>query len=323
MTKELNLNNHIDDEVLDEMFCNENNTYENMSKIDYESVDADVISESTITKNSVPKVKTEVPNEVLFQLIKDGVDVKKNREQLVLQNSGIVYKEAKSCTCRIPFDDKVQYGFMGLITSIDSFNPDLGYKFITYAGRAIRQHMYRYGNREARGIEIPEYLSTDNIRVQEYLSDFMTKNGREPTEEEIVSGTSIGIKRVKSIMRSSNNSYSFDTPVHSDNTLTLQDVISSTNPDYNLNESIKSTPLNEVLDLVFPEMRELDAELIRLVHGLDGHEPHTFDQILDLGIIDTNGNFISSKPTLSRRYNAAIEKFKAVVKYKKIYLNDI
>jgi len=319
MAKELNLDNHIEDEVLNEIFTNENNTFENLAALDYESVEE--VERETITAKPI-KGKSDKTNEELVILIRAGVDVQKNRERLVVQNAGIVYKEAKACTCRIPFDDKVQYGFEGLINSIEGFDPTLNYKFNTYAGRIIRQHMYRYGNREARGIEIPEYLSKENIVIQKYLTDFVNDNSREPSEQEISTGTGIALSRVKRALRHNSNSYSLDTPTTSDNELTLQDVITSDDPNYNLNEYAKSTPLHEVLDIVFPEIKPLEAEIISLVHGLNGNKVHTFDEIIDLGIVDDNGSFISSKPTLSRRYKAAIESVKRVISRKKIYLSD-
>ena len=39
MAKELSLDNHIEDEVLNEIFVNENSTFENLSTLDYESIE--------------------------------------------------------------------------------------------------------------------------------------------------------------------------------------------------------------------------------------------------------------------------------------------
>lgn len=322
MAKSLNLNTHIEDEVLNEIFMNENNTYENLSALDdIDQTDEEQKSEPVLIRHNLQKNST-VSNEELITLIRNGIDEKKNRDRLVMQNAGIVYKEAKMCTCRIPFDDKVQYGFEGLLKSIDGFDPSMNFKFNTYAGRNIRQHMYRYGNRDARGIEIPEYLSTENIEIQKFITEFVNTNSREPSEQEISESTGIKLSRVKRAIRHSNNSYSLDTPASNDNELTLQDVITSDDPNYVLNEYAKSTPLHEVMDIVLPEIKDLEAELISLIHGLNGNKTHTFDEIIDLGIIDYNGTFISSKATLSRRYNAAIESVKRVIRNKKIYLSD-
>lgn len=322
MAKELNLDNHIEDEVLNEIFTNENSTFENLATLDYESVE-EPERELSVQPRTDTKYHSGKSNEDLVILIRAGVDVQKNRDALIMQNAGIVYKEAKACTCRIPFDDKVQYGFEGLLNSVDGFDPTLGYKFNTYAGRIVRQHMYRYGNREARGIEIPEYLSKENIIIQKYLTDFVNDNAREPSEQEVSEGTGIALSRVKRALRHNSTSYSLDTPTNIGDELTLQEVITSDDPNYRLNEYAKSTPLSEVLDIVFPEIKPLEAELISLVHGLNGNKVHTYDEILDLGIVDDNGSFITSKPTLSRRYKEAIESVKRVIARKKIYLSDV
>lgn len=320
----LNLDKHIEDEVLQEVFSNENSTYQNMTQMDYETSEDTYEAPVISIKNSQNEIKIVHTNEELIALIKSGVDVEKNRNQLVLQNQGIVHKEAKSCTSRIPYDDKVQYGFEALLMCINTYNPDIGIKFITYAGTSIRRHMYSWGNTESRAVEIPKYLSNDNIKIQKFIAEYQTANGKEPSEEEVQAGTELNIKRVKSAMRYNNNAFSLDTPFGSgDSTLTLEEVISGEGSDYVLDERINSTKIEEVMDIVNPLLKPLESELIALVHGLNGNKQHSFNDILDLGIIDHNGNFINSKPTLSRRYNEALDKVKRIIKDKKIFLSDL
>lgn len=41
-------------------------------------------------------------------------------------------------------DDVIQYGMIGLLKAAELFDPDRGYKFITYAYRSIRQTITNY-----------------------------------------------------------------------------------------------------------------------------------------------------------------------------------
>ena len=91
--KELSLDNHIEDEVLNEIFVNENSTFENLSTLDYESIE-EPERELTVQPRTDTKYHSGKSNEELVILIRAGVDVQKNRDALIMQNAGIAYKEA-------------------------------------------------------------------------------------------------------------------------------------------------------------------------------------------------------------------------------------
>lgn len=329
--KKLNLD-EIQEEVLDECFSGEKKTLEELISSDDEDLDDDSVQDTPSEQGlTIDKIKQSVradqyiSNEVLVRNVQQGIDVEKSKELLIMYNSGLVYTEAKNCTCNIPFQDKVQYGFEALMKAIYGYNTNFRTQFSTYATTAIRQHMYRNGNNDVRMVALPEHLSMNNIRIQAYIESFMNDKSSSgyPTNEQIAEGTGIDIRAVKRIMNYNSNLISMDATLNSHSgdegsQHSLKDVITSDGDDYNLDERCVSPDFLSVMDTVLDELQEHDRVIIGLVHGIDGYRVHTFDEIINSGYIDGNGKYVTSKATLSRRYNDALDKVRRVIERKQI-----
>lgn len=317
----------IQDEILDECFSNEHKT---IDSLDGDVDDSD--DENTIGTDNVvlptDKIKSKnkkvqyISNEDLVRNIQNNIDVEHSKERIIMFNSGLVYNEAKNCTCNIPFQDKVQYGFEGLMKAIYGFNLNFKTRFSTYATAAIRQHMYRNGNNEVRIVALPEHLSMLNIRIQRFIEATIQECTGYPTHEQIAAGTGIDIRSVKRVMNYNSNTFSFDTPLSRDGDegtqQTLKDVIPGDNDDYIVDERcLNNNFLNSIEDIM-DELDEHERVLLGLIHGLDGYRIHTFDEIISTGYIDVTNKYVVSKATLSRRYSAVINKVRKVIKRKKI-----
>lgn len=319
--KKLNLD-QIQDEVLNECFEEEETTLDNLGSIDVEEEEnkiEDLVSSSDLTMDKIKaSVRSNgyVSNEELVRKIKDGIDVEESKKLLVLYNSGLVYTEAKNCSCNIPFQDKVQYGFEGLMKAIYGYDPNFRTMFSTYATTAIRQYMYRNGNNDVRMVALPEYLSVNNIKIQSFIERFMKDSNGYPTNEQIAEGTDVDIRSVKRIMNYNSNTFSIDTPMNRSeegSEQTLKDIIPGESADYVVDERCLSKDFLAVMEEIMNELEEHERVLLGLLHGLDGYRVHTFEEVIESGYIDGKGKFVTSKATLSRRYNDMMDKVRRIV----------
>ncbi|SOK58775.1 Group 2 RNA polymerase sigma factor @ RNA polymerase sigma factor RpoD [Yersinia phage fHe-Yen9-04] len=324
--KKLNLD-EIQDEILDECFENDDKTLDSLviDEDDFDNESTEEVIDNGLTMDKIKsKVKSDqyVSNEDLVRKVQNNIDVERSKELLIMFNSGLVYNEAKNCTCNIPFQDKVQYGFEGLIKAIHGFNTNFKTLFSTYATTAIRQHMYRNGNNDVRMVALPEHLSMFNIRIQGFIERSMNDAGGYPTHEQIAAGTGIDIRSVKRIMNYNSNTFSIDTPMvrggDEGSQQTLKDMIAGDSADYFVDERCVSKDFLSTMDEILNELLEHERVLIGLVHGLDGYRTHTFDEIISTGYIDSNGSYVTSKATLSRRYNNIMDKVRRIVERKEI-----
>lgn len=299
----------ISDEVLDECFHNENQTVHNLLVSDDEAVDTTPVpkSEAYNTKQRLPK---GLSNEMLIDLINAGTDVSKNMDLLVRCNSGLVYAIARKCTCNIGFQDKVQYGFEGLIQAVKRFDTSKGVSFSTYATTAIRQTMYHYGNEEVRMIALPQYQSENNVKIQSFISRYVSTNGRNPNNEQIAEGTGIDLPAVSRVMAYSSNAISLDTPVSDDGSVMLQDVIKGESSDFHLDPAqvTDESIMNELLEVIFHDLSSEDRSLIEAVHGLNHADEKSFWTLAAEGFVytDPKGRQYSSRTSLHRCYNDVV-----------------
>lgn len=303
----------IHDEVLDECFHNENTKVSNLLVNDDEEVEVTTTptSESYNTKERLPAGLT---NEILIDRINAGTDVARNMDMLVRCNSGLVYAIARKCTCNISFQDKVQYGFEGLIHAMRKFDTSKGVSFSTYASTAIRQTMYNYGNEEARMVALPKYQSVNNVTIQSFIERFISKNGRVPTNEQIAEGTKIDLVSVNRVMQYSSNAISLDTPVNDDGSVMLQDVIKGESSDFHLDPGLVTDEsiMNELLEVIFQDLSEDDRALIEAVHGLNKDDEKSFWTLASEGFVytDNKGRQYSSRTSLHRCYNDVVARIR-------------
>lgn len=316
----------IPEEVLDECFTNENEHISLNSDID-DDLEVQIEEEDVdYGKNSYAKIRDTsefISNEELLRNIKDGKDVSKNREKLVRQNYGLVYSEARKCTCNIPFPDKLQYGFEGLLNAIDKF--DVNYKnlFATYATASIRNVMYRHGNNDVRLVALPEYLSVHNTRIQNFIDSYVDSHQLQPTVEQIALGTGIDVRSVKRLQSHSGLLISMDAPVHGvESDVTLQDVITGDDEDYQLDETCLSQDFREGIKEAMNWLNNAERKLFAMVNGFDGYVMMSFEQIISEGIVDERGKRITSKPTMSRRYTEVLAKMAKIIEDKGIQIRQ-
>ena len=108
-----------------------------------------------------------------------------DRDRAVNENLGLVH----ACAIRfrgkgIEYEDLYQAGCEGLIKAADRFDPDLGYRFSTYAVPVIMgeiRKMFRNGGI----IKVSRSIRELSIKVNRVGDEFVKEHGREPTVSEL------------------------------------------------------------------------------------------------------------------------------------------
>lgn len=173
----------------------------------------------------LPVLKEEEKND-LFSRIKAGDS--KAREAYIKGNLRLVLSVIKRFSnSNENVDDLFQIGCIGLIKSIDNFNPDIGVKFSTYAVPMIIGEIRRY-LRDNNSIRVSRSLrdtAYKAIHAKEMLSKKMSK---EPTIDDIAKEIDISKEDIVFALDAIQCPVSLYDPVYTDggDTLYVMDQIS-------------------------------------------------------------------------------------------------
>lgn len=137
------------------------------------------------------QVATKIDN-LFFEFAKDPTNIKL-RNQIVLKNQALVayiinkyYSNKKELKERR--EDLLQEGILGLLSAIDGYKPELGFRFSTYSSWWIRQAVNAYLQTMSPVIHIPSHVRTaqnkvartmaaSNCSFEEAASKMATENG--------------------------------------------------------------------------------------------------------------------------------------------------
>lgn len=198
--------------------------------------------------------------------------------QMVGSNLRLVVSVAREYAGRgVPLLDLIQEGSIGLITAVKKFDYTREFRFSTYATKWIRQGITRALMNHAGQIRVPVHTAEKMRQLNRQRSDFLQRQGREPTDGELARLTGLSEAKVRQLAQLAPEVCSLDSPVGEDGEGSLGQSLMDPAPEPQ--EEMIRRALQETLNQLMQALNDRQQRILRLHYGMDDGYCHTLEEI--------------------------------------------
>lgn len=177
------------------------------------------------------------------------------------------------CRSGLSLEDLIAEGNMGLMIAVRRFDPEMGYRFTTYASYWIRQSIVRQVEDQSRPVRVP--LATAQLYARyAKLKALAANEGRTLKDDEVISTLEISKEQLERLNEMSLHAVSMDAPLdqEGEKASTFLDTMFDEADTVDERVAIQGQQQKLLTELMSRHLNRREQEVLRNRFGFDGTE---------------------------------------------------
>ena len=228
--------------------------------------------------NSYPNLSAEEEKEIAFKA-QQGDEMSK--KILVQSNLKLVLTVARKAihVSKLPLIDLIQEGNLGLMVAVEKFNPELGYRFSTYATWWIKQAMFKAISEQSYCMKIPVYVQETLSKFSKVKAEMEKEYNTTVTTKDVAEKMNIEPEKINSFLSAYTSTVSIEGSYDGKDgsEMSVAEVVADNKA--SVEENIEYEELKKDLGQVISVLKDREQTVIKMRFGLENFAKTTLEDI--------------------------------------------